>query len=136
MPYDKPKPRTDDISAPYWQAAKEHRLVAQKCSMCSTMMFPPVAVCESCLSPDLDWITLSGKGSVWSFIVMYQKYYESFADDIPYNVAVVRSEEGLKFVTNLAGIDNDDIRVDMPVEVTFDDVDADLTLPKWRPAGR
>jgi uncharacterized OB-fold protein len=66
---------------------------------------------------------------------MYQKYYESFADDIPYNVAVVRSDEGLKFVTNLVGIGNDEIRVEMPVEVVFDDVDVDLTLPKWRPVG-
>ena len=136
MAYEKPRPRLDDVSAPYWQAAQRHELVAQKCAHCANYLFPPTTVCEHCLSTDLVWTPLSGKGSVWSFIVMYQQYYPSFADDIPYNIAVVRTQEGPKFLTNLVGIANDAITVDMPVEVVFDDVDTDLTLPKWRPMVR
>jgi uncharacterized OB-fold protein len=134
MPYDKPRPRMDGIGAPYWQAAQRHELVAQRCGQCATFMFPPTTICEHCLSGDLVWTPLSGKGTVWSFIVMYQQYYSSFAADIPYNIAVVRSAEGPKFITNLVGIANDDVRVEMPVEVVFDDVDEGLTLPKWRAA--
>lgn len=135
MAYDKPRPNAGLVSEPYWEAAKEHRLTAQKCQQCGKLWAPPTAACENCLSGDLEWIELSGKGKVWSFIIMHQLYYPGFADDIPYNIAVIRSDEGPKFVTNLVGIENDQIRVDMPVEVTFDDIDEDLTLPKWKPAG-
>ena len=135
MTYEKPRPRIDETSQPYWDAAKRHQLVCQQCSQCGEFMFPPTTVCERCLSSDLNWTPISGKGTVWSFILMHQKYYESFADEIPYNVAVIRSSEGPKFVTNLVDIDNEHIKVDMPVEITFEDVDEDLTIPKWRPAG-
>ncbi len=121
MAYEKPRPRIDDVSKPFWDAAKEHQLVCQKCSECGTLMFPPTTVCEHCLSSNLEWTNLSGKGTVWSYILMHQKYYESFANEIPYNVAVIRSAEGPKFVTNLVGIDNADIKVEMPVEVTFEE---------------
>ena len=133
MAYDKPRPNEGLVSEPYWEAAREHRLMAQKCQQCGGLWAPPTAVCETCLSGDLEWIELSGKGRVWSYIIMHQLYYPAFADDIPYNVAVIRSDEGPKFVTNLVGIRNEDIRVDMPVEVVFEDADEDLTLPKWRP---
>jgi uncharacterized OB-fold protein len=132
--YEKPRPNEGLVSEPYWEAAKQHRLMAQKCQQCGGLWAPPTAVCEGCLSPDLDWIELSGKGKVWSYIIMHQLYYPAFADDIPYNIAVIRSDEGPKFVTNLVGVKNEDIKVEMPVEVVFDDVDEDLTLPKWRPA--
>lgn len=133
MAYEKPRPNEGLVSEPYWEAAREHRLMAQKCRQCGRLWAPPTAVCETCLSGDLEWIELSGKGRVWSYIVMHQLYYPAFADDIPYNVAVIRSDEGPKFVTNLVGVKNEDIRVEMPVEVVFEDADEDLTLPKWRP---
>ncbi|HLF76790.1 MAG TPA: Zn-ribbon domain-containing OB-fold protein [Dehalococcoidia bacterium] len=133
MTYEKPRPDLEGPGAPYWQAAREHKLVCQKCSECGTYLFPPTAICENCLFSRLEWVKLSGKGTVWSFIIMHQKYYNSFADDLPYNIAVVRSAEGPKFLTNLVGIENEDIKVEMPVEVYFDDVAEDLTLPKWKP---
>jgi uncharacterized OB-fold protein len=135
MAYEKPRPDVSGPEAPYWEAAKEHRLVCQKCSDCGTLRFPPAQICEHCLSNSFEWTPLSGKGTVWSFILMHQKYYNSFADEIPYNIAVVRSAEGPKFLTNLVDIANDDIKVEMPVEVYFDDVDENLTLPKWKPIG-
>ena len=133
MAYTKPRPAEGLVDEPYWEAARQHRLTAQKCQKCGGLWAPPTAICENCLSPDLQWIDLSGKGTVWSYIIMHQLYYPGFADDIPYNVAVIRSDEGAKFVTNIVGVKNEDIKVGMPVEVTFEDVDEDLTLPKWKP---
>ena len=133
MAYEKPLPRIDEVAEPYWNAAREHKLVCQKCRDCGGRWFPPTSVCENCLSPNLEWPELSGKGTVWSFIIMHQLYYPAFTDEIPYNVAVVKSQEGPKFVTNLVGIKNEDIKVDMPVEVTFEDIEEkELTLPKWK----
>ncbi len=130
--YEKPRPTIDQTTKPYWDAAKRHELIAQKCKACGKMWFPPTSICENCLSPDLEWVKLSGKGKVWSFVIFHQLYYKAFADDIPYNVAVVEADEGLKFVTNLVDVKNEDIYVGLPVEVTFDNVDEDLTLPKFR----
>lgn len=132
-PYEKPRPVIDMASQPFWDAAKHHELIAQKCKRCGHKVFQPNTVCTKCLSPDLEWMKLSGKGKVWSFVVFHQKYYPGFAKDIPYNVAVVETEEGYKMITNLMGSKNEDIRIGMPVEVAFDDVADDLTLIKFRP---
>ena len=134
MAYEKPRPNEGLVSEPYWEAARDHQLMAQRCNNRNGLWAPPTAVCENCLSEDLEWIEMSGKGEVWSYILMHQLYYPAFADEIPYNVAVIRSAEGPKFVTNLVNVKNEDIKVGMPVEVVFDDVDEDLTLPKWQPA--
>ena len=131
--YNKPMPVIDVVSKPYWDAAKGHELVAQKCPACAVMQWPPMAACKKCLSPKLDWTKLSGKGKVWSYIVFYHNYYPSFAKDIPFNVATVETDEGLRMVTNLVDVKNEDIKIGMPVEVCFDDVTEELTLPKFRP---
>lgn len=132
--YTKPLPTIDKVSKPYWDSAKRHELVAQKCVECGNMMFPPTPVCNKCLSANLEWIKLSGKGKVWSYIVFHHLYYTSFGPDIPYNVTIVETDEGLKFWTNLVDIKNDDIKIDMPVEVCFEDVTDEVTLPKFRPS--
>ena len=132
-PYEKPKPVIDMASEPFWEAAGRHELIIQKCGDCGHKVFPPNSVCTNCLSSNLGWIELSGKGKVWSFVIFHQKYYEGFAKETPYNVAVVETDEGIKMTTNLVGIDNEEIRIGMPVSVFFDDVADDLTLVKFSP---
>ena len=69
-----------------------------------------------------------------SWVVFHQAYFSSFKDDIPYNVAEVELEEGPRLLTNLVAVDNNDITIDMPVEIVFDDVTDEVTLAKFRPA--
>ena len=132
--YRKPLPIITQDSEAYWAAAKEHRLTAQRCDDCGRLRFPPSASCWYCLSPHTTWVDLSGKGTIWSFIVMHQLYYPGFADDLPYPVVVVELEGGLRVASNIVGIANEDIRIGMPVQVVFDDVTPEVTLPKFRPA--
>ena len=131
--YKKPLPRSNRLSTPYWEAAKAHEFRLQRCSDCGAWRFPPSERCHECLSTSYEWQAASGRGRVWSWIRMWQKYYPAFESEIPYVVAYVELDEGPKLMTNLVGVSEDDIACDMAVEVVFDDVTPEFTLPKFRP---
>jgi len=82
---------------------------------------------------DARWVKLSGRGKIYSFVVYRMSYHPSYANDIPYNVAVIQLTEGPRMESNITGIKVEDLKVDMPVEVYFDDVTAEVSLPKFRP---
>jgi uncharacterized OB-fold protein len=132
--YQKPLPIRTPDNARYWDSAKEHALKLQRCGQCGKFRYPPGPFCPSCLSDDFQWQPVSGRGTIYSFIIVHQRYDPSFAEDLPYNVAVVQLEEGPRLVTNIAGIANEAISVGMPVRVTYEDVTEEFTLPKFTPA--
>jgi uncharacterized OB-fold protein len=78
---------------------------------------------------------VSGRGTIFSWAVMHQVYHAGFADEVPYAIVVVELEEGARLVSNLVGCPVDAISAGMPVEVTFEDVTPELTLPKFRLRG-
>lgn len=133
--YNKPLPNVkNERTRPYWEAAKRHELQMQRCPGCGYYRYPPAPRCPECLEVNDEWVTLSGRGIIWSFNVYYHIFNKTFAQDVPYNVALVELEEGPRLITNIVGIPNDDLRVDMPVEAVFDDVTDEVTLVKFRPA--
>jgi uncharacterized OB-fold protein len=131
--YLKPLPEADEASQPFWDGAMEGRLVLMKCSDCAQWRLPSRAHCDNCLSDRYTWETASGKGTVRTFGVMWQKYQPGWAAETPYNVTIVELEEGPRLPTNLIGISNADIKVGMPVVVDFEKHE-DVALPKFRPA--
>ncbi len=80
-----------------------------------------------------EWTKLSGRGKVYSFVIFHRAYHKAFEKDLPYAVAVIELAEGSRLLSNLVGIAPDRIRCDMPVEVIFEDITPDATLPKFRP---
>ncbi|MGE0821844.1 MAG: Zn-ribbon domain-containing OB-fold protein [Candidatus Binatia bacterium] len=134
--YKKPLPVIEKWSAPYWEAAKRHEFVAQKCRACGYMHLPPGPVCTNCLSDDQEWVRLSGKGTVNSFGVYHQLWHPGFKDEIPYNVALIELSEGPQIISQVVGCANDELACGIEVEVTFDDVTPEISLPKFRLAGR
>ena len=132
--YKKPLPRPNRLSQPYWDGAKRHELMVLQCNACGHKWLPPSDRCPKCLTHDPSWVQASGRGRVWSWIVMHQRYFAAFEADLPYNVAMVELEEGPRLMTNLVDVDPEAIRCDMPVQVVFDDVTPEITLPKFRPA--
>jgi uncharacterized OB-fold protein len=132
--YSKPLPRPNRLSQPFWDGAKRHELLLQKCAACAHVWFPPSSRCPRCLSADYAWSKASGRGKVWSWIVMWQRYFPAFEAEIPYNVAYVELEEGPRLMTNLVGVESDAIYCEMPVQVVFEDVALEISLPKFRPA--
>lgn len=132
--YQKPLPVRTEENAPYWDSAKRHALELQRCGGCGRFRYPPSAFCPHCLSEEAEWQPASGKAAVYSFIIVHQRYDPSFADDLPYNVAIVELDEGPRLVTNIVGCRNEDIHVGMPLVITYADVTEEFTLPKFRPA--
>ena len=132
--YTKPLPVRTEENAPYWDSVKRHAIEMQRCGDCGRFRYPVAPFCPRCLSPEYEWQPLSGKAVVYSFIIVHQRYDPSFAESIPYNVAVVALDEGPRLVTNIINVKNDDVRVGMPVTVTYEDITDEFTLPKFQPA--
>lgn len=133
--YQKPLPFVSEVNRPYWDAARRHELVLQRCQECGHYRYPPGDTCPRCLSDRLAWVKVSGRGSIYTWVVFHQVYHQAFANDAPYAVVVVQLEEGARLVTNLVDCQTEDIEIGMAVEVVFDDVTEEITLPKFRPQG-
>jgi uncharacterized protein len=124
-------PAITDLNRPFWDGCRAGELRVQRCRACGTLRFPESFVCPNCLSGDHGWEPVSGRGTLWSWITMHQRYLEAFAGELPYNVAFVRLEEGLHLVAAL--VDPPDVlRIDAPVEVVFVEVPGRRVIPKFR----
>lgn len=134
MAYNKPIPTITPEMKPFYDAAKRHQLVVQRCRQCGAHRFPAREICSDCLSRDAEWAQVGGEGEVFSYNVMHQVYHPGFADEVPYAVVVVKLKEGAKMNSNLVGVRPDTIKIGMPVKVVFEDVTDEVTLPKFAPA--
>ena len=132
-PISKPLPEADEASKPFWDGAMEGRLMLMRCGNCGQWRLPSRQHCDNCLSDQFTWEQATGKGTVRTFGVMYQKYHPGWAQETPYNVTIVELAKGPRLPTNLVGIENDKITVGMPVMVDFEHY-RDVALPKFRPA--
>lgn len=132
--YKKPLPSPDEVSRPYWEGCRQGRLPLQKCQDCGAYQTFPRIVCYRCLSERLDWVEASGRGVVYSFSTLYRPPAPEFADDIPYTVALVELEEGVRMMSNIVDCAPESVEIGMDVRVVFDNVTPDIALPKFRPA--
>ena len=130
--YSKPLPEMTPDNQPFWDACKRHELSLQRCQDCGHFRLPS-PICPNCLSMNSEWVRVSGRGKVYTWVLIYQRYHPAFAEDIPYNVAMVELEEGPRLITNIVDCRDEDIRLGMEVEVVFEDVTDEVTLPKFKP---
>jgi uncharacterized OB-fold protein len=133
--YRKPLPRPDPITAPFWESVKAHAMKLQRCHDTGKFFFYPRGLSPFTLSSNLSWEPVSGRGTVHAFTIVYQNRDPAFADDVPYVVAIIELEEGPRLMSNLVDVEPNpqSVRIGMPVEVVYDDVTDDVTLPKFRP---
>lgn len=117
----------------FWEGAKQHELMAYKCLNCGTFYYPAIH-CVSCNDPKMGWVKVTGKGNVYTFVIYHRMFHPGWKDDIPYNVAWIKLEEGPLLMSNIVDCKNEDIEIGMPVEVVFEEVSEEVTLPKFRPA--
>jgi uncharacterized OB-fold protein len=129
----RPVPVPDPVSLPYWEAAREGRLVVQVCRGCAAAQFPPDLVCHACLGADLAYEESSGAGKLYSYAVYVRSFDPAF--EVPYVLALVDlvDRPGVRLMTNIVDTPVDELAVDMPVEVTFEDRGA-WRLPQFRAA--
>jgi len=130
-------PGMTDLTAPYWEAAREGRLVVQECQECHVLRHPPLPECPSCQRQGhgsrLGWREVSGKGTVYTYTVVRHPTHFAFADKVPYVLAIVELAEGPRLVTALTGAAPEDVRVGLPVRAVFREVADGVTLPYFEP---
>jgi uncharacterized protein len=129
----KPVPNPSRWSAPFWEAARDGRLIIQRCSNCGEYVFYPRLACPHCFSEELSWEQASGKGKVYSFSVVTNNAPSDFIEDMPYIVAIIELEEGVRLLSNIVEADPLKVRCEMPVEVVFEAVNEEFRLPRFKP---
>ena len=130
IPVPKPTPETDH----FWAGAREGQLKLQRCSDCDTVYFPPRPFCPSCISRDVEVINASGRGKLYSYVINQREHP---GHDGPYSIAVVELVEGPRMMTNIINCEQtpEALVLDMPVEVVFEPITDEISLPYFQPEG-
>lgn len=130
----RPRPNLDGLTLEFYEHCSHGELRFQRCEACGTWRHPPRVLCAVCGSSRWSWQRSSGRGFLFTWTVVHQAMHPAFAGDVPYAVVVVEMTEGVRMVSNLRDAGPELLRLDAPVEVVFERVDDDLTLPMFRPA--
>lgn len=128
--YTKPLPTISDDNRGFWEACKNNELHMQKCANCGHVRYPIGPVCTECLSDQFNWQKLSGKGEIFNYIIIHQKYNPAF--EVPYNVIMVQLDEGPRMFSNLVGVENDNIKIGQRVEAVFEKATDEIFIPKFK----
>ena len=127
----RPLPQATVYTEPFWQAAREGRLVVQHCVGCGRLQFYPRAFCLSCMGEDLDWHRCAGLGSIYTYTINHRAANAYMKDRLPYAVAVVALDEGPRMMANIINTPLEEISIGMRVRVVFEQVDAQVTLVQF-----
>lgn len=131
-----PTPNPEDpINKGFWDAAREGKLVVQACQDCNAVQFPAEVICHKCHSYNLGWKELSGKGKVWSYVIVNRPGHPGLADVVPYNAGLIQMDDEPDFIylTNVVDASEDEIKVGLPVEVIFEQHE-NITIPRFQKA--
>lgn len=127
----------DPWTEPYWLATREHRLTVPRCVNCGTFRFPPGPFCHECQHQEVEHVEVSGKGTVYTFTIARHAVVPSLADSVPYAVAVIEVDDapGIRMIASIVESDIETLEIGSRVEVVWDDIDAEVTIPRFRLAG-
>jgi hypothetical protein len=129
----RPSPTLTEDNRFFWEAAAQGRLVAQRCRACGRLQHPPRPMCPACHGAEHDVTELAGTGVVYSYAVLHHPQNPRFS--YPLVAALVDLDEGIRLVTNLVGLEPADVRIGLPVRVTFVPTDDEMSVPVFAPAG-
>ena len=127
--------RRDRMAAAFYDYCHKHELRFQRCTDCDTWRHVPRDMCAKCGSFNWEWAKSAGKGKVFSWTTAMQPMLPQFADAIPYSPVVIEMDEGVRMVSWLTNVPEEELRLGLPVEVVFEDVTPEVTLPKFRKLG-
>jgi uncharacterized protein len=131
---DKPIPEISDISRPYWDAARRGELYLQRNKSSGKYFFYARPWAPDDYSADIEWVRASGRGTVFTFTVTTAPLFNSYAEDLPYVVAVIKLEEGPTMMANIVNCKPEDVRVGMPAKVVFEERKDGFKVPQFEPA--
>jgi len=127
-------PTIEDESRPFWNALKERVLLIGKCGACAKVHYYPRPFCPHCWSEDVSLIRSSGRGTLYTYSIVYVNDQPPFNRQLPYVAAMVDLDEGVRVTTNIVGCDHADLRIGMQVAVDFEEVTPDVSKAVFRPA--
>jgi uncharacterized OB-fold protein len=134
----RPIPVPNEWTKPFWESAKQAVLSLQRCQACKRFQHPPYATCVNCMSVDLKFEPVSGKGAIYAYTIMYHTGDKRFAPAVPYASIIVELDDapGALLAGNLLDAEYTEAKVGRRVEVTFQKLNDDFTLPQFRLAAR
>lgn len=130
MALGRPLPRVDGDAKPFWDAARDRRLVLQRCRSCGTSRLPPGLVCRTCASTEAEWAEVCGRGVLYSVTVVYRTPIAAFRDEVPYALGLIDLDEGLRLMARVTPAEPAPA-IGARLAVAFDDVDDLVTLPSF-----
>ncbi len=128
VPLPIPNPDTE----PFWQGCSRSELLLQRCLSCRSYRHPPSPICDACLSSEHEWVRASGKGTVYSFVIVRESL-RGWKFEVPYIVAIIELAEGSHILSNVVGVPVERVGIGMPVHVFFEQITDEISLPKFKP---
>jgi len=137
FPDGMPQPTLDPDSRLFWEACKEHRLLVQRCADCGAHRSPPKPVCWRCNSFECAWSESSGRGVVFTYTIVHHSPHPVAQERLPYNIVVVELEDcdHILLTSNIVNCPDAELRVDLPVEIVWEDRADGQSLYRFQPAG-
>ena len=132
--YTKPLPELEGLAGDFYGFCKQGELRFQRCDDCGVWRHVPRELCAECGSWQWQWTRSSGRGEVFTFTVVGRALHPAFRDDTPYAPVVVEMEEGVRLLSQVVDCPPDELEIGIPVEVVFDAVTDEVTLPRFRRA--
>ena len=133
--YTKPLPVMEGLAREFYDWCKKEDLHFQKCTSCGTLRHVPREMCAECNSFEWEWVRSTGRGTVYTWVVVNRALHPAFSHDAPYADVVVEMEEGVRLLSTVADCPPDELEIGMPLEVTYDAVTEDITLPRFKRRG-
>ncbi len=131
------QPHADHTTEPFWEAARRDELVAARCTGCGTFQLPPGPMCFECQGFDFEWVGLPGTGTVFTFTVVRHPLHPGLADACPYVSGVVELDgtqgAGARIIVNIVDCDPETLQIGDPVEIVFEHVNDEMSVPRARP---
>jgi len=131
-PIPKPLPLMEGLSKQFYDWCRQHELRFQRCSGCGVWRHVPREMCAACGSFEWEWARSSGRGRVFTWTVVARAMHPAFQDSVPYAPVVIEMEEGVRLLSTVVDCTPDALQIGMAVEVVFEPVTPEITLPKFR----
>jgi len=128
--WHRPVPTPSALTRPFWEATARGQLELQRCKQCGNYVWTPQLACRTCLTETLEWVPVSGRGTVYSFVIMHRAATPVFK--APYAIVVVELEEGARILSDMVDVDVKDVQIGLPVEVAFEPA-GDIGYYHFRP---
>jgi uncharacterized OB-fold protein len=134
-PEGKPLPQITELTRPFWSAAKDGKLVVQKCRDCGTLDFFPKPWCIECGHRALEWIEVKPEGNIYSYTVAHtvMMNYPGWKEDLPVVLCIIELDDGPRMYAQLTNFNPEEVHIGMRVQAHFEDISEEAGIPKFRP---